>query len=1095
MATPIVRIKRSSQAGKIPTISQLLLGELAINTTDGKVYIEQEKGGVGVGTTVIAVNPWNVGLGSDTYDIHFIAGSVGVGTDNPTGAADPNNTTIVNAGIVTANFLYGDGSNLTDISATNITTGIISSDRLTGSYAIDITGTATTATNLAGGDTGDIPYQSSANTTTFVDASSAAVGQVLLWNGAAPEWNNVSAASGTFGGVTIKDEGSTVGTSGSVSTLNFVGSNIEATATTGANGISTITLSDAPTFTELNVTGVSTFSDNVEVGTGVTIYASTGIISAIAFYGNGENLTDLINQRIEGIQVFEESTAVGTGYSISALQFIGNNVTAAAVGLGTTVSVTFSDTPTFDSLEVTGISTLGTVKIFSGIVTASSGIVTYYGDGSNLTGTGFVPDADGNLFAGNYAGGSYNPATGTACFNVVAGCSAGQGFTDGDDNIFFGRGSGRDTTTGDANVFLGVFAGNANTTGSFNFFGGYGAGQNADLSYYNNAIGYSAGASLNGGYCNNFFGYQAGNRTTSGRNNNLFGSSAGYRNTTGCNNNFLGAYAGYCNTTQSGSVAIGASAGYSNAADNNIYLGKEAGWNATRGATTVTGSNNFFAGVGAGGSTTSGCHNNFLGCYAGKSNTTGSYNNFFGRDAGYCNTTGCANNFIGYYAGYCNTDGYDNNFIGRCAGYSNTSGSYNNFFGRYTGRDNTTGDRNNFIGRYAGYSNTTGSCNTFIGPNAGCQNTTGNLNNFIGYDAGLSNTTGFNNNMIGSCAGRCATVTGCHNTFLGSYAGKCASGSGGYNNFIGYFAGCQNTTGSFNNFIGYQAGQNNSSGIHNTFIGFNAGKCNTNGDENLFVGRCAGKYNSGNQNVFLGFRAGEYATGGSGNFVGGYFAGSYITSGFANVFVGGSSGYCNTSGFNNVFLGYQAGYSNTTGDSNVFIGESAGSSQVSGNKNIVIGCNVGVPSITGSDQLAIGVGANHWIDGDSSFNVGIGTNAPTAKLDVRGNIAVNETTVTGSATASLSTLLQNSIHTLPTATYRSIEYNIQVTEGTNFHATKILALHNGTTAYHSEYGTIFNNSSVAAFDVDVSGGNLRLLASGASASQTDYVINFVATKL
>jgi len=37
------------------------------------------------------------------------------------------------------------------------------------------------------------------------------------------------------------------------------------------------------------------------------------------------------------------------------------------------------------SLSITGISTLGTVKISSGIITATTGIVTYYGDGSNLT--------------------------------------------------------------------------------------------------------------------------------------------------------------------------------------------------------------------------------------------------------------------------------------------------------------------------------------------------------------------------------------------------------------------------------------------------------------------------------------------------------------------------------------------------------------------------------------------------------------------------------------------------------------------------------------------------------------------------------------
>ena len=117
-------------------------------------------------------------------------------------------------------------------------------------------------------------------------------------------------------------------------------------------------------------------------------------------------------------------------------------------------------------------------------------------------------------------------------------------------------------------------------------------------------------------------------------------------------------------------------------------------------------------------------------------------------------------------------------------------------------------------------------------------------------------------------------------------------------------------------------------------------------------------------------------------------------------------------------------------------------------------------------------------------------------IEVTGNISVNDTTVVGSATSSLSTLTQTAIHTeLAVATYRSVEYTIQATEGTNFHATKILALHNGTTAYHNEYGTVFNNSSVASFDVDISGGNIRLLASGASASQTDYVVNFVATKV
>ena len=43
--------------------------------------------------------------------------NVGVGTTNPTAAADSNNTTILNAGIVTANYYYGDGSNITNVTA------------------------------------------------------------------------------------------------------------------------------------------------------------------------------------------------------------------------------------------------------------------------------------------------------------------------------------------------------------------------------------------------------------------------------------------------------------------------------------------------------------------------------------------------------------------------------------------------------------------------------------------------------------------------------------------------------------------------------------------------------------------------------------------------------------------------------------------------------------------------------------------------------------------------------------------------------------------------------------------------------------------
>ena len=80
MSDPKIRIRRSSTPNKVPTITQLELGELAINTYDGKLYLEQDQGAAGVGNTVVRVNPWNVGLGTTAYNISFTSGKVGIGT-------------------------------------------------------------------------------------------------------------------------------------------------------------------------------------------------------------------------------------------------------------------------------------------------------------------------------------------------------------------------------------------------------------------------------------------------------------------------------------------------------------------------------------------------------------------------------------------------------------------------------------------------------------------------------------------------------------------------------------------------------------------------------------------------------------------------------------------------------------------------------------------------------------------------------------------------------------------------------------------------------------------------------------------------------
>ena len=68
MATPF-RLKRSAVSGKRPVLTDLQLGELAINYNDGHLYAERNTAGVGIGTTVALLTPWqeNYGGGSIVY--------------------------------------------------------------------------------------------------------------------------------------------------------------------------------------------------------------------------------------------------------------------------------------------------------------------------------------------------------------------------------------------------------------------------------------------------------------------------------------------------------------------------------------------------------------------------------------------------------------------------------------------------------------------------------------------------------------------------------------------------------------------------------------------------------------------------------------------------------------------------------------------------------------------------------------------------------------------------------------------------------------------------------------------------------------------
>jgi len=112
-------------------------------------------------------------------------------------------------------------------------------------------------------------------------------------------------------------------------------------------------------------------------------------------------------------------------------------------------------------------------------------------------------------------------------------------------------------------------------------------------------------------------------------------------------------------------------------------------------------------------------------------------------------------------------------------------------------------------------------------------------------------------------------------------------------------------------------------------------------------------------------------------------------------------------------------------------------------------------------------------------------------LQHNGSEFVNDYTVTATTTSTS----QTAILSLPVATYRSAEYTIQVTEGTKYHVTKVLAIHDGTNVNFNEYGTLTTSTSLSTFALDVSSGNMRLLATPASTNSTAFKVKFTAIKV
>lgn len=94
-------------------------------------------------------------------------------------------------------------------------------------------------------------------------------------------------------------------------------------------------------------------------------------------------------------------------------------------------------------------------------------------------------------------------------------------------------------------------------------------------------------------------------------------------------------------------------------------------------------------------------------------------------------------------------------------------------------------------------------------------------------------------------------------------------------------------------------------------------------------------------------------------------------------------------------------------------------------------------------------------------------------------------------TATTTATTQTSIATYAAATYDGIKAVITADDGTERSITELVITHDGTTAVATEYAQLNTDTALATFDVDISGGNVRILATPAAATSTGFIVKAI----
>ena len=372
--TPI-QLYFSTTASAAPLAANLAQGELAINITDGKLYYEDGSGDVQVIATKGAVT-----IGGSNTQIQYnnsgaLAGNAAMVFDSATSIITLTTLNLTNAlGAIyggTAQSTYAQGDVLYASAANTLaklgigaSTFILTSNGTIPQWVAPSSIAVLTATNLAGGAAGSVPYQSGVATTTFLAIGTA--NRVMTSSGTAPQWvtsltgltgvssSSITNTSLTAGRVVIS---STAGLQSDDADLTFDGT------TLSSGGFSTVGLSTLVKTVKIgdsSFSGVAVFA----AATPAKLYMGTGTVTDVTSAISATNTTGAIASL--GITPIA-ATNTGVTYTNASTLYI-----AGAPSAGTNITITNP----YALYVAAGATNLGGNTAVTGTLSASGALST-----------------------------------------------------------------------------------------------------------------------------------------------------------------------------------------------------------------------------------------------------------------------------------------------------------------------------------------------------------------------------------------------------------------------------------------------------------------------------------------------------------------------------------------------------------------------------------------------------------------------------------------------------------------------------------------------------------------------------------------------